>query len=407
MPSAEIAGTLSATVIEDETFDRYGTVYVSGDAGNGSFFAGTFDGLYGTLTLSDSGDWHYKLDDSLPNVQSLALNSESHDYFVVTWGAGFLQSVIDILVRGANDPASFGGDLFKTLDVRVADSVIGQIEINDSDVGEKEVQPVSAVLGNVGTLTVSTDGNWRYVLLPGQRTAILDDNKSFTDAFQVASKDGTLTQIVIRVSPTPDVVTGTSGNDVIISSASSESIDGFAGIDTVTFHGYRASYTIMKTSTGYTVKDLSGTDGTDSLSNIERIQFSDRKLALDVDSMGSHAELVARILGAVFGKDSLANMSYVGIGLNLLDGGMSYQDLMQLALNVKLGNGFSTASEITLLYQNLLGIQPSASDLTLWTNTVSSGQITQASLAVLAADTALNATNINLVGLTQTGIEYT
>lgn len=80
--------------------------------------------------------------------------------------------------------------------------------------------------------------------------------------------------------------------------------------------------------------------------------------------------------------------------------------MMQLALNAKLGDGFSTTDEVTLLYQNLLGTQVSASDLSYWTSTVNSGQFTQASLAVMAADTALNVVNINLVGLAQTGIEY-
>jgi len=198
-----------------------------------------------------------------------------------------------------------------------------------------------------------------------------------------------------------NTLTGGAGNDTLDGGASNDTINGGAGIDKVIFSSTRASYSITKTSTGF---DVSGSaDGTDTLTNIERLHFTDKKIALDLNGASG---MTAKILGAVFGAESLANRSYVGIGLNLLDGGMSYQDLMQLALNAKLGNGFSTTNEVTLLYQNLLGVQPSAGDLSYWTSAVNSGQFTQASLAVMAADTTFNTTNINLVGLVQMGIEY-
>ena len=85
---------------------------------------------------------------------------------------------------------------------------------------------------------------------------------------------------------------------------------------------------------------------------------------------------------------------------------MSYQDLMQLALNARLGTGFSNTDEVNLLYQNLVGALPSAADLDYWTGTIASGQFTQASLAVMAADHSLNTANVNLTGLALTGIEF-
>jgi serralysin len=85
---------------------------------------------------------------------------------------------------------------------------------------------------------------------------------------------------------------------------------------------------------------------------------------------------------------------------------MSYENLMQLALDAKLGNGFSNAAEVSLLYQNLVGSQPSQADLDYWTGTLASGQYSQASLGVMAADLELNAANIDLIGLASTGLEY-
>ena len=202
-----------------------------------------------------------------------------------------------------------------------------------------------------------------------------------------------------------DSISGGAGNDTITGGTGDDTIDGGADKDVAVFSGTRSDYSITKNSDGsYAVKDLRASgDGSDKLSNVERLQFSDKSHAFDVS--GS-AGTVAKILGAVFGPSAVANKEWVGIGLSYIDGGMSYQDLMQLALNLRLGTGFTVDAEVTLLYQNLLNTAPSQGDLANWGATITSHQFSQASLAVMAADTSFNTTNINLVGLSQAGIEY-
>lgn len=150
--------------------------------------------------------------------------------------------------------------------------------------------------------------------------------------------------------------------------------------------------------------EVSGSEGTTTLSNMTRLHFSDKSVATDISGNAGKA---AKILGLVFGADQVANKTYAGIGLDLLDKGMSYEDLMQTALTAKLGANYTTADEVTLAYKNLLGTTPSANDLKYWENAVASGQFTHGSLGVMAADLDLNKTNINLVGLAQTGLEFT
>lgn len=191
------------------------------------------------------------------------------------------------------------------------------------------------------------------------------------------------------------------GNDRLISSAGDDRLMGGDGVDTAIYSGNRADFRVTKTTTGFTI--MGGAEGTDTLINVERLQFSNTNVALD---LGGNAGTTAKLLGAVFGAASVSNKEYVGIGLSLLDGGMSYAALMQVALNAKLGAGFSDTAEINLLYQNLVGTLPSAADLSYLRGMLTSGQFSQASLAVFAADHSLNAANINLVGLQNTGIEY-
>ncbi|MGJ0492585.1 hypothetical protein [Methylobacter sp.] len=207
--------------------------------------------------------------------------------------------------------------------------------------------------------------------------------------------------IFLSASNKNDMILGTAGPDVLSESAGNDIIDGLSGIDTVIYGDAHAQYTISLNGPAARVGDNTSID---HLMSVERLQFSDQSLALDLDG---NAGKVARILGAVFGKDAVANAEYVRIGLQLLDDGMSYEELMMLALNTKLGAGFSNAAEVRLLYRNLTGSQPSQAALNYWIGTIASGQHTQASLGVMAAELQLNATNINLAGLVKTGLVYT
>jgi serralysin len=149
--------------------------------------------------------------------------------------------------------------------------------------------------------------------------------------------------------------------------------------------------------------DALPTRKTDTLTSIERLEFADVGIAYD---LAGNAGTTAKIIGAVFGAATLANKNYVGIGLDRLDGGMSYENLMQLALDVKLGANASNAAVVTLLYTNLVGTAPTATAMAYYKGLLDAGSFSQAGLAVHAADLPHNAANIGLVGLASTGIEY-
>ncbi len=203
-----------------------------------------------------------------------------------------------------------------------------------------------------------------------------------------------------------DTLTSTGSKAVLVGKGGDDNLHGETSNDTALYEGPQSNYTITSISGGYRVSDTTGHDGTDTLINVERLQFADSRIALDLDPMNGKAALTAKILGAVFGAASVSNIEYVGIGLHYLDEGMSYADLMKFALDARLGSGFSNADEVALLYSNLVGVQPPADDLNYYVETLTSGQFTQTTLAIMAADLDLNLANINLVGLTQTGLEY-
>ncbi|MGZ5786580.1 MAG: carbohydrate-binding domain-containing protein [Ramlibacter sp.] len=185
------------------------------------------------------------------------------------------------------------------------------------------------------------------------------------------------------------------------SASGTATIDGGGGIDTVFFTGALSSYSIAHTSGGVTV---SGNSQTANMVNVERLHFSDMSVALD---MSGHAGTVAKLIAAVFGSSYLGNSQFVGIGLNLMDSGMSESALADLAVHTalfqSLAGSTSNTDFVKFVFHNVVGVDPSASDLSLYVGMLNSGQQTQASMAVMAAEASQN--QVHLVGV-QGGIDF-
>lgn len=78
-----------------------------------------------------------------------------------------------------------------------------------------------------------------------------------------------------------DTLTGAGGSDVLVGGKGNDTLDGGEAVDTAVFSGAFANYTIHHNDDGsYTVTDNVGTDGQDTLRNVERLQFSDELYTL-------------------------------------------------------------------------------------------------------------------------------
>jgi flagellin-like hook-associated protein FlgL len=72
-----------------------------------------------------------------------------------------------------------------------------------------------------------------------------------------------------------DQITGNTADNIIKGNQGDDTIDGGAGTDTAIFSGNFSDYTITTTGATTTVQANSGTDGTDTLTNVEYLQFAD------------------------------------------------------------------------------------------------------------------------------------
>lgn len=197
-----------------------------------------------------------------------------------------------------------------------------------------------------------------------------------------------------------DQFTGRGGND---------RLDGGAGLDTARYDGTRSSYTLARSADGWTVTDTRGTDGQDSLLAVERVRFADLSWALDTTG-GGHGAQTAQVLNALFGASALQQPAFVTAGLKLFDSGMAYADVVALAVAhdafAAAAGSRSNVAFVQQVYRNLVGQLPGPAELALFTGWLDSGQHSQASLALLASQDALNLQHPALVGAAQNGLAY-
>ena len=129
---------------------------------------------------------------------------------------------------------------------------------------------------------------------------------------------------------------------------------------------------------------------------------------MDLDGAAGNT---AKIIGAAFDANNI-NPTFVGIGLDLFDGGMSLQQVCALALGtslyLSLAGSSSNVDFVNTVYKNVVGVLPSATERGYYVGLLqgSGGTMTQAQLLEIAANADVNAVNINLVGLQQSGVEF-
>ena len=207
-----------------------------------------------------------------------------------------------------------------------------------------------------------------------------------------------------------DNLYGNGLNNIITPGFGSDSIDGKAGIDTAAYNASRSEFSIstfidyglgpgISLKTAWNVSSLN----TDTLRNVERIRFTDMSLALDLEG---NAGKVVKLLGALLGKELATNKTYIGMGLDILDNGMSYEEFMKAGLDAVFGSNPNGAAVVDVLYKNLVGSSAPQSLLDEYGGMLDNGSMTSTELGIAVADHGLNATNVDLVGLAQTGVEY-
>lgn len=195
-------------------------------------------------------------------------------------------------------------------------------------------------------------------------------------------------------------------NDTIKGQPGTDFFDGGLGIDTVVYSGLQERYSITKSGNRYVVSEPTGSDDTDYLSNIERLQFSNGKVALD---LGGNAGQAARLIGALLGPSFIKDKALAGVVIGLVDQDYSIENIANLGLNTSfyLTLAGSTKNEdfVNHVFRNVVGRTPEVNEQKTYVDMLNAGT-SQAALAVMAAGTEFTASQIGLTGLTSHGWDF-
>ena len=146
------------------------------------------------------------------------------------------------------------------------------------------------------------------------------------------------------------------------------------------------------------------------LQNVQRLEFTDKKLAIDLKPTESAGQAVDFI--GMLAPDFIKNPGLMGQLLDLFDKGFQMSTVCQKALDLglvqSLAGSNSHESLVSLLFKNVVGVAPTAAQVLGLTAYMDgrTAQFSQADFMAAVANSELNQTRIGLVGLQQTGIEY-
>ncbi len=208
-----------------------------------------------------------------------------------------------------------------------------------------------------------------------------------------------------------DTMQGNAVNNILVGGGGDDIVDGGKGNDTALYSGARAAYTVTRTATGLTV--ASTAEGTDTLTNIERLRFSDGWLAYD-SAAGQNDGNAVLLLGAVLGNTLLgAKKPLIATVGDFFDQGFTMQQLSGAVMRLPIwgalaAGGNATASNAQIaawLLTTVNGAAPDAATLAAGVTALDteSGADQGTYLSILAASAA-NQTQVHLVGLQETGI---
>ncbi len=199
-----------------------------------------------------------------------------------------------------------------------------------------------------------------------------------------------------------DTLTGYAGNDTLTGGLGNDSIDGGTGLDTASYTTRHAAYTIHPAAGGWSV---AGPDGSDSLINVERLQFLDAHLAFDIDG---NAGQIYRLYKAAFARTP--DLAGLGGWIGGMDAGTV--TLEQTASSFIASQEFealygvnpSNSQFITSLYLNVFGRGPSSGDAGYWVNQLANSLQSRAQVLALFSESPENKEATD--SLTANGILY-
>lgn len=244
------------------------------------------------------------------------------------------------------------------------------------------------------------DGRWQKMWVDNGGTDAIDASavttavtldltpSSFSSVGTLADGTATSKNFSMYVDTTIENVIGGVGNDTFTGNSANNTINGGDGIDTVTYKGNLANFSLKKGTGSLTLQDKTGTAGTDTLTNIEKLKFDDTTVNLAVQTQAatipattlkSIEELYSGFFKRIPDADGLSywiDQFKGGKTLNQIADSF-YDAGVQYSAQTGFSSTMTNTDFITIAYANVLGRSganaPIAADIKFWEDQIIAG----------------------------------
>ncbi|MDB5364168.1 MAG: putative pectin lyase [Rhodospirillales bacterium] len=284
----------------------------------------------------------------------------------------------DTLVAGSTPTIMIGGtgdDTFSFRDYAGAGSTI-----SDFQLGHDRIDLTRLALPS----TAMTDGTVRFVA-SGDGADLIVGTTNLAHLKNVSAAGLSASDVWITAAPRERIV----AEVVVISTPGDDNVVGGSG--TTTFVLPNQSYGSASVTTNGNSTVVSGVNGTDTLTGVQRLQFSDGVMLLDLGPQALVGEAY-RLYAAALGRQP--DEGGLRVQVDALAHGMSLTSLAQNFLGssefvARYGANASADTYVDALYQNVLGRQPDAAGRAVQLDALAHG-LSRASLLANFSESAEN-----------------
>ena len=291
------------------------------------------------------------------------------------------------------------GDTNGDNDVFLKDMLTGAIRrlsLSPDGVQANGASDAARISGDGGTVTFRSDAS---NLFAG------DDNNE-GDAFVVKVDPAFLNAWAGRItgSASGEQLAGSAADDHLLGLGGNDSIDGGAGADMAVLRGWRADYTVTLSGDSMVVRDNTGLDGTDTLTRVERLHFTDATIAYDIEGTAGQAY---RLYQAAFNRTPDAGG--LGFWIAQMDKGMGINAVAQammgsIEFTAMYGTAPSNAALVDKFYLNVLHRTGEPAGVQYWNGMLDTKTVTPAQVLALISEGSEN--QAALIGTIEKGIAY-
>lgn len=178
-----------------------------------------------------------------------------------------------------------------------------------------------------------------------------------------------------------------SGGDLFFGREGRSIVDGGGGTDTYVFLGHRDDYVI---SGSYPSITISGAGAFDTLTSVERLNFSNGTLAIDIDGNAGQAY---RLYQSAF--DRAPDVSGLKFWINKLDNnnGLSWvadRFIDSDEFTIRYGESASNADFVNSLYQNVLDRDGDEGGIAFWNEKLDTGEFSRTDVLIRFSESEEN-----------------